>query len=83
MLWLGCPCLRLGLSMPLAWSVGHLGSITVNTLWFVLCNNFWLRIEEILLIIDASYLCRITRCVRVNMSDKFVLLKTLSVSDVV
>ena len=28
-------------------------------------------------------MCRKTRCVRVNMSDKSVLLKTLSVSDVV
>ena len=34
-------------------------------------------------IVNASYMCRKTRCVRVNMSDKFVLLETLSVSYVI
>ena len=79
-----------GLSVPMAWIVhafslviGHLGSITVNTLQFVLYNNFQLCVEEISLIINVSYVCRKTQCVRVNMGDKFVLLKTLSVSDVV
>ena len=30
--------IRLGLSMPLAWLMGRLGSITINTLWFILYN---------------------------------------------